>query len=211
MLILAAVLTLLLALVATAIAAPPECKRKDPGYPNCSALPPPTTVAPGSRGAGYSCAEYVDLNPGSLDLRTPWDTSALDQLTLTGLKSGKAACIDMSSSAGGSLEVTVNSDDSGGNKNSRLVVLVKDSHAGDHCGKAEGEHESALFLELTLGLYGTIKDIPAATTDACGTDFSEVGQDTEPLVIMVLISGKSGAPAAATLKYDEVEQTTGGS
>jgi len=233
MLILAAALTLLLALVATANAAAPECKKKDPGYPNCpttTTVPPTTTtVAPGPR-AGFSCEEYVKLNASDPNPRIgdplTWNTEVsgtfvFDPDSNGELKSGLGTCIDFSSTAGGELTVTIDSVDSRAGRNSILYALVKDSHAGDHCGTAEDGPGSALILSLKTDAAGTIGDIPAATVNACGTGYAEAdiewnGEDGEwvvypiiaredthdPLVIMLGISGRPGITANVTLEYE---------
>jgi hypothetical protein len=229
-LIRAAALTLLLALVATATAAPGKCNPKKEDCSTTTTVPPTTTtVAPGPR-AGFSCEEYVKLNASDPNPRIgdplTWNTEVSDTFVFEPdsngeLKSGLGTCIDFSSTAGGELTVTIDSVDSRAGRNSILYALVKDSHAGDHCGTAEGGPGSALILSLKTGATGTIGDIPAATLNACGTGYAEAdiewnGEDGEwvvspttakdgtpdPLVIMLGISGRPGITANVTLEYE---------
>ena len=229
LLILAAALTLLLALVATATAAPPDCKKKDPGYPTCpttTTVPPTTTtVAPGSLGAGFSCAEYALLNPSS-DLQvlswTLTDDPSDPSLELD-LTSGVDACVDLLNEDAGSFLITVNSVEPVPKKNSTLYALIKDSHAGDHCGYAVDMPGAALNLNLVSDSAGVIKGIPAATLNVCGTGYSEADvvwnsgsgewevDDTtitadqnptaDPLALMLSITGKPGITANVTITY----------
>lgn len=143
MLILAAALTLLLALVATANAAPKCNEKKDPG---CSTPPPPTTVAPGSLGAGLSCEDYAALNPGGVEPLT-WNTGAEESqfpslgepLTVTSGDDMRTPCIDFLSTTAGKVTVTVTSVVPVPKRSSVLAIVVKDSHPGDHCGAVEGD------------------------------------------------------------------------
>lgn len=217
MLILAAVLALLLALVATANAASGKCHPK-----NQECTTTTTTVEPGSLGVGLSCEDYAALNPGSVEPLT-WDTggeksqipSLQDPPVTLPVTSGEVApCIDFLSTKPGEIKVMVTPVVPVPKRSSVLAIVVKDSHPGDHCGAAEGEEGSALNINLKKEATGTIVGVPAATLNACGTAFAEaklddgvvipiITQDStiDPLAIMFLITGKPGVEANVTLQF----------
>lgn len=218
MLTLAAVLTLLLALVATATAAPAKCNPKKQDCPTTT-----TTVMPGPLGVGLSCEDYAALNPGTIEPLT-WNAgdeesqfaSPEEPLPVT---SGEVApCIDLLSTTAGSFTVTVTSVEPEPKRNSVLATVVKDSHPGDRCGAVVNDPErSALNLNLNpkYETTGTIGGVPAATLNACGTAFAEAelqgnevvnsttAQDgtPDPLAIMFLLTGKPGVTANITLHF----------
>jgi hypothetical protein len=204
MLVLAASLTLLLALVSTANAAPGKCNpKKDPG---CS--PTTTVVVPGSLGVGLSCAEYATLNPGSV-VPLIWDVDMDGTFPDFDLTSrDNATCIDISTTTPGSFTVEVTPATPPPKGKSSLHALIKDSHPGDHCGTVEEGPGSALNLNLkneTTGtidneITGTIDDVPAAATDACGTGYADT---TAPLAFMLELTGRRGITAEITLTYED--------
>jgi hypothetical protein len=238
---LAMVLALLMALVSTATAAPPNLDpdgrwcSNHPADPKCSTTTTSTTtttVVPGSLGVGFSCEHYALLNPSS-DMQVlswePTDDSSddsSDELDLD-LTSGVGACVDLLNGSAGSFKVTVISVEPAPKKNSTLYALIKDSHAGDHCGDVEDMYAvSALNLnlasELAEELADTIEDVPAATLNACGTGYSEAkamqsgsgewevddatitakkNATDDPLALMLGISGKPGITANVTITY----------
>ena len=223
-LMLAASLALLLALVSTANAAPGKCNPKKEDCSTTTTTPTPTTtVVPGPLGVGLSCADYAALHPegGVAPLTWNLDENSTFPVFEAALTSGaNATCIDVLGAAAGSYTVEVKSVDPQPKRNSILYTLVKDSHPGDHCGTAQGEPGSALNLNLTNETDGTINNVPAATLNACGTDYTETDvewnskeaewviiptttqDDTpDPLAIMLGITGKPGITANITLTY----------
>ena len=219
MLTLAAVLTLLLALVATATAAPAKCNPKKQDCPTTT-----TTIMPSPLGVGLSCEDYAALNPGTIEPLT-WNAgdeesqfaSPEEPLPVT---SGEVApCIDFLSTTAGSFTVTVTSVEPEPKRNSVLATVVKDSHPGDRCGAVVNDPErSALNLNPKYETTGTIGAVPAATLNACGTAFAEAelqgnevvnsttAQDgtPDPLAIMFLLTGKPGVTANITLHFRPV-------
>jgi hypothetical protein len=198
MLVLAASLTLLLALVSTANAAPGKCNpKKDPG---CS--PTTTVVVPGSLGVGLSCAEYATLNPGSV-VPLIWDANTdgtFHDFDLTLTSRDNDTCIDISTTTPGSFTVEVTPVTPPPKGKSSLHALIKDSHPGDHCGTVEGGPGSALNLNLKNETTGTIDDVPAAAIDACGTGYTDT---TAPLAFMLELTGRRGITAEITLTYED--------
>ena len=227
MLVLAASLTLLLALVATANAKPTTCKGSNPACTTTTIAPTTsttTTVVPGSLGVGLSCEDYAALKPGSVE-PLAWNTEAGESQFPSGeepllVTSGEVApCIDFRSTTAGSFTVTVTSVEPEAKRNSVLATVVKDSHPGDHCGAvADDSERSALNLNLRNESSGTIGDVPTATLNACGTRFAEAelqgnevvnpttAQDgtPDPLAIMFLITGKPDITANITLHFKPV-------
>lgn len=216
LLTLAASLALLMAMISTATAGPPDdafCGR-NPNHQRCTSevLPP----------SGLSCADYLTISPNAdLELRTWVDPVFGDSMSVPLLMSGESdICIDVSNSKPGSFVFKVENAD-GAKKSNVLYALIKDSHPGDHCGTAPGEPGSALNLDLRDGeVAGEITDVPAATLNACGTEYSEakaewiedgewvitqkIGEDEvtpDPLALMLGISGKLGVTADVTITY----------
>lgn len=196
-LVLAAALTLLLALVSTANAEPGKCHKNDP---DCS--------APEPLGVGLSCADWFTLGYARPVIPLTWDADENgtfpDPLALT--SGDNATCIDVSTTTAGSFTVEVTSVTPTAKRNSILAALVKDSHPGDHCGWiGEDDPRSALNLNLTNvdketgTIEGTIFGVPAAIPDACGTDYADT---SDPLAFMLFITGKRGITANITLTYE---------
>jgi hypothetical protein len=207
MLVLAASLTLLLALVATANAKPTTCKGNNPACTTTTIAPTTTTtttVVPGSLGVGLSCAEYVDLDPGSY-IPLIWDAGAngtFSEFEVTLTSGDDDTCIDISTTTDGSFTVDVSEDGLEPKRNSILVALIKDSHPGDHCGWiGKDDPRSALNLNLTNvdEVTGTIFGVPAANRDACGTGYADT---SDPLAFVLFITGKRGITAKITLTYE---------
>jgi hypothetical protein len=208
LLTLAASLTLLLAMISTATAGPPDgafCDKHE-NHPRCTSevLPP----------SGLSCADYEKIAPEDAEEALVWDVSLSESMSVIFPRSdGSSVCIDVSNSEPGRFVFDVENAD-GAKRNSVLYALIKDSHPGDHCG-------SALNLNLRSGEFdGTITDVPAAHLNACGTEYSEaeVAPNTEgewlvvnptteqdgtpdPLALMLGISGKPGVTADVTIRY----------
>jgi hypothetical protein len=206
---------LIVAAMAMALAAPATGKK---GKPN------PGEVLPQ---AGFSCVEYENIAPKAAGRLLIWENLQYgDSLSLEGehaLTSGKSVCVDIWNSEPGSFNVEVKEAD-GAKRNSILFALIKDSHAGDHCGQAVGAPGSALNIglndEFDEGeLAGDITGVPAATINACGIEYSEadvqnvdgqwvvvnptIVQDgtRDPLVLGLGITGKPGVTADVTITY----------
>jgi hypothetical protein len=209
---------LIVAAMAMALVAPATGKRPDnPGEPN------PSEVLPQ---AGFSCAEYEKIAPNAFGKFLIWDNPQYgDSMEEDVLASGKSVCVDISNSKPGSFNVGVKEAD-GAKRNTILFALIKDSHAGDHCGQAEGAPGSALNLRLRNGefddgeLASDITGVPAATINACGIEYSEadvqnvdgqwvvvnptIAQDgtLDPFVLGLGITGKPGVTADVTITYN---------
>jgi hypothetical protein len=200
---------LIVAAMAMALAAPATGKK--PGKPD------PSEVLPQ---AGFSCAEYEKIAPNAFGKFLIWDNPQYgDSMEEDVLASGKSVCVDIWNSEPGSFNVGVKEAD-GAKRNSILFALIKDSHAGDHCGQAVEAPGSALNLRLRNGeLAGDITGVPAATINACGIEYSEAGvqkvdgqwvvvnptiaQDRtpDPLVFVLGITGQPGVTADVTITY----------
>jgi hypothetical protein len=198
---------LIVAAMAMALAAPATGKK---GKPN------PGEVLPQ---AGFSCVEYENIAPKAAGRLLIWDLQHGDSMDVPFLTSGDSVCVDIWNSEPGSFNVEVKEAD-GAKRNSILFALIKDSHAGDHCGQAVGAPGSALNLRLRNGeLAGDIIGVPAATINACGIEYSEAGvqkvdgqwvvvnptiaQDRtpDPLVFVLGITGQPGVTADVTITY----------
>jgi hypothetical protein len=214
LLTLAASLTLLVATISTATAGPPDgsfCDKHE-NHARCQSEPEPPS--------GLTCVDYEKIAPEAYEEALVWDVS-LSESMLVSLMSGESdICVDISNSVSGSFEVDVENVD-GAKRSNVLYALIKDSHPGDHCGTAPGEPGSALNLDLRNSEpAGEITDVPAATLNACGTEYSEawveeigdgewvitqkIGEDEEtpdPLALILGISGKPGVTAEVTITY----------
>ena len=120
-LVLAASLTLLLALVSTANAGSDKCHKNDPG---CSTTTTTTTVVPRPFDVGLSCADWFT---GEADHPLTWDADENDTFLLYGEQAltsrDNTTCIDVSTTTAGSFTVEVTSVDPEPNTSSILVAL----------------------------------------------------------------------------------------
>ena len=168
-LLLAVLMALVVALPAGA--GKPDCSTYPAGHPQACQSDDPT---PEPIGAGTVCGpdEYPDGIEGI--------QSADFSFTLGGKQDG--ACIDVistESDPGKGWEVTIT-----GSGAHYLGVIPRDSiSAGDSCGGYLLRSEARIYTTRTLGYDGFM---PAATINACGTDFAEwvntdVWADVEPI------------------------------
>jgi hypothetical protein len=161
--------------------------------------PEPSSPAPVP---GFSCVDAA-VYYGIGEAGDPWNGEGTRTVTLT--RDRPNVCIDLSNDAAGSLVVTVKSPFNGVRT---VTANARDSSPGDHCAPG-------LVLNLRKDVAGTIEDIPEATLNACGTDYSEAhfeGDDVveiwevdpdvdDPLAVGVGIFGKPAGPVNVTLEF----------
>lgn len=172
--------------VASASGAPEkDCDdRKWENHPVCQTATSSTTLTtaptdPPGHPPGLSCAE-ADWAPVLIWDLDEWIQGTVRTVTLT--ESDAFVCIDLLNSQ--PVILTIEVTDPGG---ARLFTAnVRDSHPGDKCSDTH-------FLDLKksqppwtmkLGESGSVYDrIPAATVNACGTEYSEADLDAAGNVI----------------------------
>jgi hypothetical protein len=196
LLVLAIAVVMAMALTVTATTAAPDCPT--PGHWSCTTT---STTSPNAV-PGFTCVE-ADLHYGTNFAEDSWDGVGTRTVTLT--RDRWNVCIDLSNNAAGKLDVTVEPPFNGVRK---VTANVRDSSPGDHCAPG-------LVLDLKNENGGTIQNIPKATLNACGTDYSEahfegdavvetwdVDPDVDnPLAIGAAIFGKPGGPVEVTLEF----------
>jgi hypothetical protein len=134
--------------------------------------------------AGYTCAEAAELGGlGEFTVATWNGTGILGTYRFS--SSDPSLCIDLSNDAGATLTITVTAFENAAG----VGGGVKDSHPGDKCAVFDPIYLPAEDLSTSL-------EIPTATANACGTEWTD---DAESLVFFVapFFSGKFKKDASA--------------
>ena len=159
--IIAVVLALPLALASWAAAAPGAAPAKKPV--------PTTSVPPVEHPPGMSCAEAA-VYYGLEDALMTWSPQDGEVLPVTLDADTPSVCIDLFNEAPGTFTLAVTNPGSAG----VLSASIRDSHPGDFCtAGTPGISLKKGETKLDLG------EIPAATLNACGTEYSEADIDDD--------------------------------
>lgn len=188
----------------TSASGTPEKDCADPkweNHPICQTTTSSTTVTtlptdPAAHPPGLSCveADWAPVMEWDLD---EWSAGTARAVTLT--ESDPFVCIDVLNSQPAVLTIEVT--DPGG---ARLFTAnLRDSHPGDKCSDTQ-------FLDLKkspppwtmqLGATGSKYDrVPAATVNACGTEYSEADLDAAGNVVFETFE-QTGEPDPTVLSF----------
>lgn len=209
-LILLLTITVALVLAAPASAGKPNCV-EPPYHPSC----PSDDGAEELPAGGTVCDPATEANHDS------WAPGSGDTFTVTLSGKDDGACIDVLTG-----ERMVWTVDIGGSGARYVGVIPRDSIGpGDSCGGYLMRSESQIYTTHILGYDGTI---PAATVNACGTDFAEwvdpgvvaddscvafeselclvteATGDPHPLVLQIFMRGNADGATTFTFAFEPV-------
>jgi hypothetical protein len=150
---------------------------KNPDHAKCQDDPPlTTTTVPSAEGpSGFSCAETAVVYGIEDPLLTTWAPEGFDTIEVTLTPNQKAMCIDLLTATAGAFTIDVTEPGTAG----ELSVSVRDSNPGDRCDS------DTQGIDLRKGQRQLVIDgtIPAATLNACGSEYGEADIDEDGTVV----------------------------
>jgi hypothetical protein len=161
---------------------------KNPDHVKCQDDPPiPTTTVPSTEHpSGLSCAETAVVLEIDNPLLMAWGPGTPDTIEVTLTPDHKAVCMDLSNTAAGTFTIDVADPGAAG----ELSASVRDSNPGDLC------NSRTQSIDLRKGQRQLVIDrtIPAATLNACGSEYGEADIDDAGQIVYQTLDIDPGVP-----------------